>query len=128
VKRDDYELGIPLPAAVVEALAEAIAQRLEVPLSQTRVAGSPWLNGSQEAADYLRWPKGRVDKSIRLMPHYRERGRLMFRREELDAWLEGFYEGPPRLAEGCRNSATSGRSHRSKTVPRMAREGRLQEL
>jgi hypothetical protein len=41
----------------------------------------------------------RVYKQIHLIPHYRqpESNRLIFRRDELDAWLAGQREGRVRL-------------------------------
>ena len=39
--------------------------------------------------DYLGWPRERIYKRLHDLPHYREEGRLMFKRSELDAWIEG---------------------------------------
>jgi hypothetical protein len=51
--------------------------------------GSPWLAGAQAAADYLGWPRERIYKRLRDLPHYRDEGRLMFRRDELDVFIAG---------------------------------------
>ena len=44
------------------------------------------------AAEYLDWPKARLYKlSARgEIPHYKHEGRLLFRRDELEAWLSRF--------------------------------------
>jgi excisionase family DNA binding protein len=59
---------------------------------------SPWLSGAEQAAEYLGWPVGRVYKFIREMPHYRVGARVMFRREELDAWVSEHRVGSPPVA------------------------------
>jgi len=78
--------GVPVPltldAAALAAIADAVPNR----------DCSPWLAGAQAAADYLGWPRERIYKRLRDLPHYREEGRLMFRRDELDAWIEGCRE------------------------------------
>jgi len=59
---------------------------------------SPWLTAA-EAAEYLRFPLKRIYNLTQRqeIPHRKQDRRLLFRREELDAWLDGFYSGPPRL-------------------------------
>jgi excisionase family DNA binding protein len=90
----------PLVGGALEQLVEAIARRVaELQLELTADASpgaerSPWLSVAS-AADYLDWPKGRLYKlSARgQIPHYKHEGRLLFRRDELDAWLSRFAEG-----------------------------------
>ena len=55
---------------------------------------SPWL-AIESAARYLDWPKQRLYKlcASGAIPHYKQEGRLLFRRDELDAWLLGFAQG-----------------------------------
>jgi hypothetical protein len=85
---------IGLPDEVVEALVEQVLKRLEV--RRVPDGGSDWL--FRAAASYLGWPTARVYKRIRMLPHCRDGNVLMFRRSELDAYLDERYEGPPRPA------------------------------
>src|SRR5579859_2760183 len=92
--------SVPVRLLVDEALIEPIAARVaEIAVDQLldeRRLASPWLTGAAAAADYLGWPVERVYKRIRSLPHYRDGNLLMFRREELDAFIELGYEGPRR--------------------------------
>lgn len=56
---------------------------------------SPWMT-VKEAADYLRCGTSRLYKltAADAIPHFKEEGRLLFNREDLDEWLEGFRRGP----------------------------------
>lgn len=80
-------------------LAELIAQRVSELEEQRRPAGgserSPWLNVATAAA-YLDWPKQRLYKLTARgeIPHYKQDGRLLFRRDELDRWLTSYADGP----------------------------------
>ena len=49
-----------------------------------------------EAAEYLRWSTERIYKltAARAIPHHKHAGRLLFRRDALDAWLDEYAEGP----------------------------------
>lgn len=73
-------------ASLAAQVADAVAERLPA-----RTDASPWLT-AREAAEHLRWPLGRIYKNVRVMPHYKHQGRLMFRRDELDRWLESHRE------------------------------------
>ena len=73
---------VTLDADALAAIAAALPSRSE----------SPWLAGAEGAAAYLGWPRERVYKSIHRLPHYRDEGRLMFKRAELDACIEGCRE------------------------------------
>ncbi len=85
-------MRIELPAEEVEALVEEITRQVLDRLAAEQGNGSPWLAGAAQAADYLAWPRERVYKRLHELPHYRDEGRLMFRRDELDAYLEGCRE------------------------------------
>jgi excisionase family DNA binding protein len=76
---------------IAKRAAAIVLERIE-----ERAAPSPWLSGAAAAAEYLGWPRERVYKRVRELPHYRDGNRLMFRRDKLDDWLESSYEGPPR--------------------------------
>lgn len=83
--------------AMLDLIADKVAQRL---LAATRpdttpdvgeTAGSPWMNVAT-AATYLDWSRQRLYKLTAqgTIPHYKQDGRLLFNRQELDQWLAGF--------------------------------------
>jgi excisionase family DNA binding protein len=91
-------------APLLEQLVEQIAQRvleLQHELSPTTnpEEPSPWM-GIEKAAAYLDWPKQRLYKLTAqgAIPHYKQEGRLLFRRDELDRWLTEFAQPVRRLA------------------------------
>ena len=87
-------LTLSLPPELLDRLADEVAERVLARLAGREAdAPSPWLSGAAACAEYLGWPTERVYKRLPAMPHYREGGRLMFRRAELDAWLDGCREG-----------------------------------
>jgi excisionase family DNA binding protein len=78
-------LSVPVPEGFVEQVATRVAEILGArePLPE------PWV-GVREAAEHLACPKSRIYAlvSARRIPHRRDGSRLLFRRSELDAWLE----------------------------------------
>jgi excisionase family DNA binding protein len=93
------ELEVPF-AALVELLADRVAARV---LAATQggtggdvgeSCGSPWMNVAT-AAGYLDWSRQRLYKLTAqgAIPHYKQEGRLLFNRQELDQWLAGFRQG-----------------------------------
>jgi excisionase family DNA binding protein len=87
-------------AALVELLADRVAARL-LPASPADTAGgagesggSPWMNIAT-AARYLDLPRQRLYKLTAqgAIPHYKQEGRLLFHRLELDQWLAGYRQG-----------------------------------
>jgi excisionase family DNA binding protein len=87
-------------APALEQLAELIVRRvvdLQADFAGEQENGaevSPWM-GSERAARYLDWPKQRLYKLVATgaLPHFKQEGRLLFRRDELDAWLAQFAQG-----------------------------------
>jgi excisionase family DNA binding protein len=80
---------------LAELVAEALTRRLATePGASEREERSPWM-GIEGAARYLDWPKQRLYKlsASGALPHYKQEGRLLFRRDELDAWLGQFAQG-----------------------------------
>lgn len=102
--------NVAVDDSFVDALAEALAAKLldRLPAADDR---EQWLCGAAAAADYLGWPVQRIYKNVRRLPHRRDGNMLMFRRSELDAFLDGFYEGPLEL--------DPARLDRSSCVPRL---------
>ena len=95
--------GDALPPEVAQALAvvvEFLCQRLAQAngASSGAVAEgaerSPWLSVASAAA-YLDWPRQRLYKLTASgeIPHYKQDGRLLFRRDELEGWLSRYAEG-----------------------------------
>jgi excisionase family DNA binding protein len=84
---------------LLDRLAERIAAKVANRLASEREQGdpgphSPWM-GIEKAAAYLDWPKQRLYKlsASGAIPHYKQEGRLLFHRGELDAWLRRYAEG-----------------------------------
>lgn len=77
---------------VIDRLVERVAQRvIELQNQHPQQAGeasSPWM-GIAKAAEYLDWPRQRLYKltASGAIPHYKQDGRLLFHRGELDRWL-----------------------------------------
>jgi excisionase family DNA binding protein len=78
---------------LVGRLAEELAPRLGAG-SDAGNERSTWM-AIEAAARHLDWPKQRLYKlsASGAIPHYKHDGRLLFRRDELDAWLVQFAEG-----------------------------------
>jgi len=87
----------PLLALGVDQLLDLLAERIAQRLREQAESGepdperSPWMN-VESAAAYLDLPKQRLYRltAAGAIPHYKQEGRLLFRREELDSWLGGF--------------------------------------
>jgi excisionase family DNA binding protein len=67
----------------LDRLADLLVTRVA-----TRIAGSPWLS-ADEAADHLRCPVSRIRKltMTRELPAHHDGRRVLYRREELDAFV-----------------------------------------
>ena len=92
-----------LSTASLETLLDHLAERIAAELARRlgsepdeggAQARSPWM-GIETAATYLDWPKQRLYKlcASGAIPHYKQEGRLLFQRNELEAWLAQFAEG-----------------------------------
>lgn len=98
---------------LIEALAETIARRVieltrQAAGEEGRTPGrSPWL-AIESAAAYLDLPKQRLYRltASGQIPHYKQEGRLLFHRGELDEWLRSF-------AQPARVTGSPGRSELS---------------
>lgn len=79
-------LALVFPDPLVERIARRAAELVsaEIPAQADR-----WLD-VQGAADHLACPKSRIYALVhqREIPHHRDGSRLLFRRGELDAWVE----------------------------------------
>lgn len=81
-------LALTVPDELLEALACRVAELL-VPLISAP-AGSPWLTVT-EAAEHMRCKPKRIYDLIsqHRLPAHRDGGRVLLRRDELDAYLLG---------------------------------------
>lgn len=73
------------------ALAELVAAEVERALAVRRTdAASPWLS-AQEAADYMKCPLSRIRRLTmqRALPVHRDGTRVLYLRDELDAFIHG---------------------------------------
>src|SRR5438477_231204 len=73
---------------VDEIVLRVKAEVLEELDRRSEPGASPWLSGAKAAGEYLNWAPERVYKAVPRLPHYREAGRLMFRKDELDRYVE----------------------------------------
>lgn len=87
-------LTISLPPEALTLLASRVVERLEDQIAHLGTVPSPYLSAS-EAAAYLRCPKERIYKlsAAKAIPHFKEGNRLVFRRDEIDLWLQQQREG-----------------------------------
>ncbi len=79
-------LALTVPDELVEVIARRVVEILDSrPAAQ---APSPWLNLSQ-AAQHLACPRSRLYALVGAgrIPHHKDGSRLLFRREELDAYV-----------------------------------------
>lgn len=79
------DLSFTLPDSLVDAIVDRVTERVLTQLADHHP--SPWLT-VESAAAYLDWPIQRVYNHARQMPHHKHGARLMFRRDELDRWME----------------------------------------
>src|SRR5262245_42519241 len=99
---DGLELTLPgdtSPGALKEYIA-ALAGGTTLRQAHSATS-SPFLTAA-EAAEYLRFPLKRICNltSRNEIPHRKQEGRLIFRRDELDRWMDDFYAGPPATGPG----------------------------
>lgn len=79
-------LALTVPAAMLDAIAERAAELLADRLAAET---APWLDVNG-AADHLACAPSRIYAlvSAKRIPHHRDGSRLLFRRAELDEWVE----------------------------------------
>jgi len=71
------------------SLADAIKAEVARQLAEHAAQASPWLRAA-EAAEYLRCPLSRIRKltMTRQLPVHRDGSRVLYRRDELDAFVQ----------------------------------------
>lgn len=100
---------------LIERVARRVTdlQREAQPAPETQ---SPWM-GIAKAADYLDWPRQRLYKltASGAIPHYKQDGRLLFHRGELDHWLAQHAQPVSGLASSRNESYPSTSTRREPT-------------
>lgn len=83
---DDMGLSLSVSQAFVEAVA---ARTLELLKRRAASETERWI-GVEDAAAHLACPRSRIYalSCARRIPHRKDGARLLFRRSELDAWLD----------------------------------------
>ena len=95
--------SLPPELAALEPLLDVLARRIVelerelAPAAEPHAEQSPWLSLARAAA-YLDWPRQRLYRltAAGAIPHYKQEGRLLFRRDELDTWLSRHAQGDGR--------------------------------
>jgi excisionase family DNA binding protein len=96
-------ISVTLPADTPPAkLNEFLVAIAPKGTRESDTTNTPYLTAG-EAADYLRFPLKRIYHltSRGEIPHRKQDGRLLFRRDELDRWLNEFYAGPAGAGPGA---------------------------
>lgn len=84
------DLTVAAPPALLELLADMVAERISVNVAP---AGEPWMN-SEEAAHYIGYrgekPSKKMSELVKAgkLPERRDGNRYLFRRIDLDAYVE----------------------------------------
>jgi excisionase family DNA binding protein len=113
-------IELELNDGLIDELAQAVAERVEACLSGQGGRGYLDVHG---AAEYLSCPRSRIYDltSRRQLPHYKLGSRLLFRKQEIDAWLdETRVEAEPRQPFGhcsLEYSPASGARRQSAPAP-----------
>jgi excisionase family DNA binding protein len=78
-------LKLDLPDEIVQE----IACRAAAIVASERTESAPAWLGVEQAAEYLACPRSRLYRLVHLdrIPHEHEGARLLFNREDLDAWI-----------------------------------------
>jgi excisionase family DNA binding protein len=103
----------------IDHLIERAARRvieLQREAKPAEDAQSPWM-GIAKAADYLDWPRQRLYKltASGAIPHYKQDGRLLFHRAEVDRWLAQHAQPVSGLASSLEESYPSRATDREAT-------------
>src|SRR3954463_7896256 len=90
---DDSRLGVTMRLELDDRLLDALADRLADKLAARlappgALAATPWMS-AQAAADYIGCSLSRVRKLTMLgdLPTHRDGGRVLYRRDDLDAYI-----------------------------------------
>ena len=84
---NDQTLVLPIPDEVLDAIADRVASIVVERLGdELRPPTARWMR-TNEAAEYLGLSRGALYERIGRIPHHKIDRMLLFRRDDLDAWL-----------------------------------------
>jgi excisionase family DNA binding protein len=99
-----------LETALEQLVERAVRRALQAEHERRAPADepTPWM-GISKAAAHLDWPRQRLYKltASGAIPHYKQDGRLLFHRGELDRWLAQHAQPVSRLASPLEESYPS---------------------
>ena len=88
------ELAVPIPTALIDQVAERAAEVILERMSQElRPPAAGWMK-TNEAAAYLGMTRGALYGRVADIPHYKFERMLLFKRRDLDAWMESHRQEP----------------------------------
>jgi excisionase family DNA binding protein len=112
MERTEYSLLVP--SALLDALAERVADIIINRLGdELHPAASGWMR-TREAAAYLGMTRGALYGRAHEIPHYKFERMLLFKRKDLDAWVEAHREEPLRRQEPAPPLAPAPRRRRAR--------------
>jgi excisionase family DNA binding protein len=90
--------SVPIPTALLDALADRLADRLTARLGELPRTGASWMR-TKDAANYLGLTRSALYSRVHELPHYRFERMLLFKRSDLDSWVESHRVEPSRQGE-----------------------------
>jgi excisionase family DNA binding protein len=84
---DQSDHSVAIPGALLDAIADRVAERLADRLGEMGGTNASWMR-TNDAAEYLGLTRSALYSRVREMPHYRFERMLLFKRSDLDAWVE----------------------------------------
>lgn len=110
------EQSVPIPGALLDAIADRVAERIADRLGEIGGTSAAWMR-TNDAAAHLGLTRSSLYSRIREIPHYRFERTLLFKRSDLDAWVEAHRVEP--VSPDARPSAI-----RDPAIARPSRAGR----
>jgi hypothetical protein len=107
--------SIPIPEAVLDALAERVAAIVVERLGGT-LRPNQWMR-TAAAAEYLGMTRGALYSRRADIPHYKVDRLLLFKLEELDAWIAQYHREPQRNASWARPTPAASRRYSQREPP-----------
>jgi excisionase family DNA binding protein len=83
-------ISLPIPDELIDALARRVAEMVLAEMEDDlRPSQGRWLR-AKDAAEYLGWTRSALYSRVhsQSIPHYKVENMLLFKRDELDRWLD----------------------------------------
>jgi excisionase family DNA binding protein len=90
----ESQVALPIPDEVLDALAERIAGIVVERITDSLLPPSKRWMRTQDAAEYLGLTRSTLYSRIGDIPHHKIDRLLLFKRDDLDQWLEGHRHEP----------------------------------